>query len=164
MSLGDNETIMSYLISPERYIVIFFLYKFVFQLDYSTESFYVGFHSQSLTYSFPVHDFCTPWKHQKTLWVSDVFRSQTKGAMGKSGLMKYWQSLLILMVTQPLLCCWVNLIFVSSPHWIFISTMTVFLNGSPMEELLIGLTPESFVFSWWVKQFIAGWWDKVYIV
>ena len=27
-----------------------------------------------LTHSFPIHPFSTPWKHQKTLWFSHIFR------------------------------------------------------------------------------------------
>ena len=39
-----------------------------------------------LTHSFPVHPFSTPWKHQKTLRFSDVFRGQRKGALRTIGL------------------------------------------------------------------------------
>ena len=39
-----------------------------------------------LTHSIPVHPFSTPWKHLKTLRVSDVFRRQSKGAFGTNGL------------------------------------------------------------------------------
>ena len=40
----------------------------------------------TLTHSFPMHPFSTPWKHQKTLRFSDVFRGQRKGALGTNGL------------------------------------------------------------------------------
>ena len=30
--------------------------------------------------------FSTPWKHQKTLWFSDVFRGYIKGALGTNEL------------------------------------------------------------------------------
>ena len=33
-----------------------------------------------------MHPFSTPWKHQKTLRFSDVFRRQRKGALGTNGL------------------------------------------------------------------------------
>ena len=33
-----------------------------------------------------MHPFSTPWKHQKTLQFSDVFRRQRKGALGANGL------------------------------------------------------------------------------
>ena len=36
-----------------------------------------------LTYSFPMHPFSTPWKHQKTLRFSDVFNGVQKGCIGK---------------------------------------------------------------------------------
>ena len=31
--------------------------------------------NKTLTHSFPMYPFSTPWKHQKTLWFSDVFRA-----------------------------------------------------------------------------------------
>ena len=40
----------------------------------------------TLTHSFPMHPFSTPWKHQKTVRFSDVFREQRKGALGANGL------------------------------------------------------------------------------
>ena len=40
----------------------------------------------ALTHSFPMHPFSTPWKHQKTLRFSDVFRGQKKCAFGTNGL------------------------------------------------------------------------------
>ena len=39
-----------------------------------------------LTHSFPMHHFSTPCKHQKTLWLSDVFRGQRNGVLGTNGL------------------------------------------------------------------------------
>ena len=42
-----------------------------------------------LTHSFLMHPFSTPWKHQKTLRFSDIFRGQKKGALGTNGLMDY---------------------------------------------------------------------------
>ena len=39
-----------------------------------------------LTHSFPMHPFSTPWKRQKTLRFSDVFRGERKGALGTNGL------------------------------------------------------------------------------
>ena len=35
-----------------------------------------------LTHSFPMHSFSTPWKHQKTVKFSDVFRGVEKGCIG----------------------------------------------------------------------------------
>ena len=43
--------------------------------------------SNYLTHSFPMHSFSTPWKHQKTVRFSDVFRGWRKGALGTNGLM-----------------------------------------------------------------------------
>ena len=40
----------------------------------------------SLTHSFPMHLFSTPWKHQKTVRFSDVFRRYRKGTLGINGL------------------------------------------------------------------------------
>ena len=40
----------------------------------------------TLTHSFPMHPFSTPWKHEKTVRFSDVFREQRKGALGTNGL------------------------------------------------------------------------------
>ena len=39
-----------------------------------------------LTHSFPMHPFSTPWKQQKTVRFSDIFRGQRKGALGANGL------------------------------------------------------------------------------
>ena len=39
-----------------------------------------------LIHSFPMHPFSVPWKYQKTLRFSDVFRGQRKGALGTNGL------------------------------------------------------------------------------
>ena len=41
-----------------------------------------------LTHFFPMHLFSTPWKHQKTLLFSDVFRGYRKAALGRNGLRK----------------------------------------------------------------------------
>ena len=38
-----------------------------------------------LTHLFRMHPFSTPWKHQKTLRFSDVFRGKRKDALGTSG-------------------------------------------------------------------------------
>ena len=35
-----------------------------------------------LIHLLPMHPFSTPWKHQKTLWFSDVLRGWGKGALG----------------------------------------------------------------------------------
>ena len=35
-----------------------------------------------------MHPFSNPWKHQKALWFSDVFRGKRKGAMETNGLNK----------------------------------------------------------------------------
>ena len=35
-----------------------------------------------LTHSFPMHPFSSPWKHQKTVRFSEVFRGKRKGALG----------------------------------------------------------------------------------
>ena len=35
--------------------------------------------------------FSTPWKHRKTLWISDVLMGKRKDALGRNGLIvKYW--------------------------------------------------------------------------
>ena len=39
------------------------------------------FYFQSLTYLFPMYPFSIPWKHQKTLRFSDVFRGVEKGCI-----------------------------------------------------------------------------------
>ena len=36
-----------------------------------------------------MHLFSTPWKYQKTLWFSDIFREQKKGALGMNGLTRF---------------------------------------------------------------------------
>ena len=45
-------------------------------------------HSATLTHSFSVHLFSTPWKYQKTLRFSDVFLEQRKGALRTNRLTK----------------------------------------------------------------------------
>ena len=40
-----------------------------------------------------MHPFSTPWKHQKTVRFSDVFRGQRKGALGTNGLRKYLEEI-----------------------------------------------------------------------
>ena len=40
----------------------------------------------SLTFSFPMHLFPNPWKHQKTSKFSDDFKGQKKVALGMNGL------------------------------------------------------------------------------
>ena len=47
-------------------------------------------HTYLLTHSFPIHSFSTPWKHQKTIRFSDVFRGEKKGALGTNGLTHLW--------------------------------------------------------------------------
>ena len=42
--------------------------------------------SLSLTLSFLIHPLSTPWKHQKSLRFSDVFRSQRMAVLGTNGL------------------------------------------------------------------------------
>ena len=44
-------------------------------------------------------------------------------------------------VTQPVLFFWVNLVFISSPFWVFISSPIGFVDASPVEKLI---TPENF--------------------
>ena len=46
----------------------------------------------SLTYSFPMHTFSTPWKHQKTVRFSEVFRGYRKGALITNGLISFGRS------------------------------------------------------------------------
>ena len=41
-----------------------------------------------LTDLFPMHPFLTPWKHQKTVRFSDVFRGYRKDALGTNRLIK----------------------------------------------------------------------------
>ena len=40
----------------------------------------------SMTHLFPMLPFSTPWKHQNTLRISDVFWGSRKGALGTNGL------------------------------------------------------------------------------
>ena len=47
-------------------------------------------HTYLLTHSFPIHSFSTPWKHQKTIRLSDVFRGEKMGALGTNGLTHLW--------------------------------------------------------------------------
>ena len=44
------------------------------------------FRGRTFTHSFLMYPFPTPWKHQKTLWVFDVFRGYRKGAWGRNAL------------------------------------------------------------------------------
>ena len=41
-----------------------------------------------LTRLFPMHPFSTPWKHQKTVRFSDIFRGWKKGALKTNGLIE----------------------------------------------------------------------------
>ena len=41
-----------------------------------------------LTRLFPMHPFSTPWKHQKTVRFSDIFRGWRKGALRTNGLIE----------------------------------------------------------------------------
>ena len=41
----------------------------------------------SLTHLFPMYPFSTPWKHQKTVRFSDVFRGKRRGTLETNGLM-----------------------------------------------------------------------------
>ena len=65
-----------------------------------------------------------------------------------------------LKVTQPFMCFWLNQvylflsqinIFINSPRWIFISSPVGFVI-SPLENLLLGLTPEKF-WKFWEYQY-----------
>ena len=40
----------------------------------------------TLTFSFPMHPFSSPWKHQQTVRFSDVLRGWRKDALGTNGL------------------------------------------------------------------------------
>ena len=52
-------------------------------------SFSVNITSNCITHLFPMHPFSTPWKPQKTVRFSDVFREQRKRALETNGLT--WQ-------------------------------------------------------------------------
>ena len=45
-----------------------------------------------LTYFFPMRHFLTPWKHQKPLRFSDVFRGVEKGCIGKKWVNSLYKS------------------------------------------------------------------------
>ena len=55
--------------------------------EFTNESSYKNYYS-TLIQLFPMHPFSNPWKHQKTLWFSDVFRVMRKGALETNGLKK----------------------------------------------------------------------------
>ena len=66
-----------------------------------------------LTHLSPMHPFCTPWKHQKTISFSDVFSWLRKDALGTNGLIDRvvyqmnWCSLLkILCIITEFLWIW----------------------------------------------------------
>ena len=63
----------------------------------------------SLTHSFRMHPFSTPWKHQKTLRFSDVFRGWRKDALGTNRLIKLgkWSELVEFL----------HLVHLPSAHW-----------------------------------------------
>ena len=46
-----------------------------------------------LTNSFLMHPFSIPWKHQKTLWFSDVFRELRKSALGANRFLSDWNGI-----------------------------------------------------------------------
>ena len=107
----------------------FSLCYFNFLMNYSSDSSYIGFHSQPLR---------IPWQ-----------------------LMKHSQGFLMLKVTHPPLCFWVNLVFVSSLRWVFIPSPIDFLDASPVEKILPGLTSKN-IWNFRVKQAPPGYWNRVF--
>ena len=64
-----------------------FLIKCKIRIDFITDIiFVIILLSLLLTHSFLIHPFSTPWKHQKTLRFSDVFRGQRMAVLGTNGL------------------------------------------------------------------------------
>ena len=57
--------------------------------------------------------------------------------------MKYTQSFLAVKGYSATSMFWVNLIFVSSPRWIFISSPNGFIDSSQVDKLLPGLNLEN---------------------
>ena len=78
-------------------------------MNYSSDSLYIGFHSQSL----------------KILWQ----------------LIKYSQSFLTLKGYSASSMLLVNLVFVSSTHWIYMSSPIGFPDVLPVEKLFLGFSP-----------------------
>ena len=61
------------------------------------------FNCLMLIHLFPIHTFSTSWKHQKTLWFSDVFKDVRKGAFGTNGFIYFFMPwlLFILNLVKP---------------------------------------------------------------
>ena len=87
-------------ILPESY----FFYVFFLCVCPSPAKFWVMLRPRSgkqfvtwfyLAHLLPIHPFSTPWKHQKTVRFSDVFREARKGALGR---------------LASKLCCWFSII------------------------------------------------------
>ena len=53
-----------------------------------------------LTHLFPMHTFSKPWKYQKTVKFSDIFRVKRKGALGRNGL-KCWSITIYMIGIHP---------------------------------------------------------------
>ena len=60
-----------------KWFIFLFIIKFIIRAFW-----------QRLTDLFPMQIFSTPWKHQKTLRLSDEFRGKRKGALGTNRLME----------------------------------------------------------------------------
>ena len=122
-----------HIISPERFIVTYLWVNF--QLHYSSDGLYIGFHSQSL--KIPI------------LIANEIFH----------------MAFLHAKVTQPLLCFWDNLVFFISPPGIFMSSPIGFhvspveklLAGLTPENFKKVLH-----FSRWIKQSPSEYWDRVF--
>ena len=60
-----------------------------------------------------------------------------------SEIMKYTQSFLAVKGYSETSMFWVNLVFVNSPCWVFVSSPIGFLNASQVDKLLPSLNPEN---------------------
>ena len=71
--------------------------------------------SLSLTLSFLIHPFSTPWKHQKSLRFSDVFRSQRMAVLGTNGLTSHLLLFFCFIIIISYLWLFIALLFIK-PH------------------------------------------------
>ena len=118
-SLCDSEALVSYILSNKQSKEMYCNFSSLFR--YLSDGLYIRFDSKPL----------------KMIWeLTQIFLQ----------ILWHWK------VTQPFLCFWVNQVhmflvsviyFISSPRWIFIWS-PVGLLISPMENLLLGFTPEDF--------------------
>ena len=99
-------------------------------MDYSSDSLYIRFHSQSL----------------KILWQ----------------LIKYSQSFLTLKGYSASSMLLVNLVFVSSTHWIYMSSPIGFPDVLPVEKLFLGFSAPRNFFTPFVKTLLNLWFSDVF--